>query len=210
MYAIHAAMRRDLDRLRAASEQLRGSAAVPPTVRDGWAVFRTELEFHHRAEDEDLWPMLRERAADEQASGTIDAMVWEHRLLAPALDAVERAFDDGTDLTTEVAALTQLVEEHLDHEEREALPLIELHLDAADWHDFLMTERAKRPARERPVFLAWVLDDARADHADAVLHELPPPARLVYRQVMKPHYDARRLWALDTESPQRHRTSHVA
>jgi hypothetical protein len=77
------------------------------------------------------------------------------------------------------------------------LPLVERYLNDAEWHDFLHTERRKRPASERPTFLAWVLDDAAPGDAGAVLRELPRPGRFVYRRVMKPRYEARRLWSID-------------
>ena len=43
--------------------------------------------------------------------------------------------------------------------------------------------------RERPEFLAWILDDAGEQDAAAVLAEMPPPARLVYRRVLRPRHD---------------------
>jgi len=136
MYAIHAALRRDLDRLRFVSRQLNGSHAVPATVSEGWTRFRRELEYHHHAEDEELWPMLRQRATDAATRATIDAtvdeMVQEHRLIPPALDAVDRALAGGADLAPSVDALARLVEEHLDHEERSALPLVESRLSDAE------------------------------------------------------------------------------
>src|SRR5260370_21955895 len=40
MRALHAALRRDLSRLRDAAAQLDGSAGAPPTVLAGWDAFR--------------------------------------------------------------------------------------------------------------------------------------------------------------------------
>ena len=45
-------------------------------------------------------------------------------------------------------------------------------------------------------FLTWVLDDAGEQDAAAVLTELPPPARLVYRWVLRPRYDAQHRWQI--------------
>jgi hypothetical protein len=53
---------------------------------------------------------------------------------------------------------------------------------------------AAPPPRERPGFLTWVLDDASDQNAAAVLGELPRPARLAYRLVLRPRCDARRRW----------------
>jgi hypothetical protein len=59
MRALHAALRRDLSRLRDAAAQLDGSAGAPPTVLPGCAAFRAQLDNHHSAEDDDPWPVLR-------------------------------------------------------------------------------------------------------------------------------------------------------
>jgi iron-sulfur cluster repair protein YtfE (RIC family) len=199
MHSMHAAMRRDLRRLRAALARADG-LPMPVTVREGFEELRRELEFHHHAEDDDLWPVLRERAGEKKkVDAAIDEMVEEHAQISPALDRVSRALDGIGRLADAVEALDALVTQHLDHEERTALPLVERYLNDAEWHDFLHTERRKRPASERPTFLAWVLDDAPPADADAVLRELPPPGRFVYQRVLKPRYDARQLWSMEGE-----------
>ena len=57
-------------------------------------------------------------------------------------------------------------------------------------------KRSRRSPRERPGFLAWILDDAGEQDAAAVLAEMPPPARLVYRRVLRPRYDAQHRWQI--------------
>src|SRR5215470_6642958 len=73
MRAMHDAMRRDLTRLRAAAEQLDATKNAPSTVLAGWDGFRDELEFHHRAEDDDLWPVLRRELTEPDDIAAIDA-----------------------------------------------------------------------------------------------------------------------------------------
>jgi hypothetical protein len=58
----------------------------------------------------------------------------------------------------------------------------------------LLTERRRRPPRQRPEFLTWVLDDASDQDAAAVWAELPRPAHLAYRWVLRPRYNAERHW----------------
>jgi hypothetical protein len=48
------------------------------------------------------------------------------------------------------------------------------------------------PVQERPAFPGWVPHDADEADAHAALTELPPPARLVYRHIIRPRYEARR------------------
>jgi len=196
MRALHAALRRDLARLRDTAAQLDGSASAPPTVLAGWDTFRTELETHHSAEDDDLWPVLRQELADPSELAVLDAVVAEHQEIPAALAAVDEALRGGGDLAASVERLSAVVLGHLEHEEREALPLIEQHLTRAQWRAFLLTERGRRAPRERPEFLAWILDDASEQDAAAVLTELPPPARLVYRAVLRPRYAAQHRWQL--------------
>jgi hypothetical protein len=76
------------------------------------------------------------------------------------------------------------------------LPLVERHLSQAQWHAFLVKERGRRKPRERPEFLTWVLDDASEADEQAVLSELPPPGRLVYRRILHPRYEAQHRWLI--------------
>ena len=195
MYAMHAAMRRDLERLGEASRRRPGIDPATEELTDGWALLRSQLEFHHQAEDEDLWPKLRQRIHDPAQLKEVDDMVHEHALIPPALEAVGDALASRADLGPAVSTLTDIVCRHLDHEERAVLPLVERHLTDAEWHDFLDTERGKRTPRQRVEFLGWVLDDATPDDAAPVLAELPAPGRLVYRHIIKPRHDARNLWS---------------
>jgi len=78
----------------------------------------------------------------------------------------------------------------------EVLPLIEQHLTRAQWRAFLHKERNRRTVRERPAFLTWILDSAGEQDAAAVLTEMPPPARLVYRRILKPRYEAQHRWQM--------------
>ena len=196
MRALHAALRRDLARLQQAAAQLDTSAGAPPTVLAGWDAFRTQLDNHHTAEDDDLWPVLRQELSDPGELASVDAMVAEHQHIPAALDGVDAALRGGSELAAPVELLSSVVLDHLAHEEREVLPLIEQRLTQAQWRAFLHTERDRRPPRERPEFLTWILDGAGKQDAAAVLTELPPPARLVYRWVLRPRYDAQHRWQL--------------
>jgi hemerythrin-like domain-containing protein len=196
MRALHAALRRDLSRLSDAAAQLGNSAAAPPTVLAGWDTFRAQLHNHHSAEDDDLWPVLRRELSDPGDLAAVDAMVTEHQRIPPALAGVDAALRSGGELAAPVQHLSTVVLDHLAHEEREVLPLIEQHLTRAQWRAFLHKERARRSPRERTEFLAWILDDADQQDTAAVLSEMPPPARLIYRRVLRPRYDAQHRWQI--------------
>jgi hemerythrin-like domain-containing protein len=196
MRALHAALRRDLSRLREVAGRLDGLAGAPSAVLAGWEEFRAQLENHHSAEDDDLWPVLRRQLSDRGELASVDAMVEEHRHIPSALAAVDAALRGGGDLDASVERLSAVVLDHLAHEEREVLPLLEQHLTRAQWRAFLHKERNRRAVRERPEFLTWILDSAGEQDAEAVLTEVPPPARLVYRRVLKPRYEAQHRWQI--------------
>jgi Hemerythrin HHE cation binding domain len=195
MRALHAALRRDLLRLRRAAAELGGTAA-PPTVLAGWDAFRDQLGNHHSAEDDDLWPVLRQQLTAAAELAAVDAMAAEHQQIPSALAGVDAVLRAGGELAAPVEHLSSVLLDHLAHEERDVLPLIEQHLTRAQWRAFLLAERARRRPRERPEFLTWILDDASPRDAAAVLTELPAPARLVYRRVLRPRYDAQHRWQI--------------
>ena len=109
------------------------------------------------------------RAPDPGDLASVDAMVEEHRHIPAALAGVDAALRGGGELTAPAGLLSAVVLDHLAREEREVLPLIEQHLTRAQWRAFLHTERSRRPPRERPGFLTWILDDAGEQDAAAVL-----------------------------------------
>jgi hemerythrin-like domain-containing protein len=194
MWAIHAGLRRDAARLQALAPQLERGNGGPRAVPKGWATFRQTLEVHHAAEDDDLWPVLRSHLTDTEDLRQLDLMVAEHRSLTAAIQAIDAALANGVGVTTAAQELGDVLGNHLDHEEQQVFPLLERHLSRGEWRRFLLTERRRRSPRERPEFLTWVLDNASDQDTAAVLAELPRPAHLVYRRVLRPRYQAQRRW----------------
>lgn len=194
MRAMHDAFRRDLDRLEDLASRIEERDTVPEGVRAGWDGLRDMLYSHHAAEDEDLWPVLRTKLHNPDDLREVDAMVEEHRAIPEALDAVEDALSRRDGLSAATRRLGELVRGHLEHEERTVVPLLEEHLSRAEWRRWLLTERDRHPFRERADFLGWVLDDAGDTDRAAVMAELPPPARLVYRLAIRPQYERQHRW----------------
>jgi hypothetical protein len=194
MRAIHAGLRRDAARLESFAPQLERRGGVPRAVPKGWAAFRSILQVHHGAEDDDLWPALRSHLTDQEDLHQLDLMVAEHRDLDVAIQSVDAALAGGDGVTTAARGLGEILRRHLDHEEQRVFPLLEQHLSRREWRGFLLTERRRRPPRQRPEFLTWVLDDASDEDAAAVMAELPRPAHLVYRFILRPRYLAQRRW----------------
>lgn len=185
MYALHDAFRRDLDALLA-------TKATPTAVRARWAVFRDQLQFHHIAEDQVMWPPVRAKlAGDPDGLALMDAMEAEHAQIDPLLAAVDGALttDAGhARLTAPLSRLHATLASHLAHEEADALPLISQVMTkagvAAIFQAFGKFGGLKRGA----VTFPWALSEASPQTQAQVLSNLPPPARLLYRAVWLPRY----------------------
>jgi len=185
MYALHDAFLRDLDALAA-------TRAGPDALRARWAVFRDQLQFHHIAEDQVMWPPLRARlAGDPDGLALMDAMEEEHRLIDPLLAAVDDALTvrpGQARLAGPLARLRTALAGHLAHEEADALPLISRVMTTAGvariFKEFGKMGGLKRGA----VMFPWALSGASPQTRAQVLHHLPPPARLLYRTIWLPRY----------------------
>ena len=197
MYAVHHAFRRDLAAF---------ARAVPATpVEDGatwaalerrWTRFAEVLHHHHTGEDAGLWPLLLERvtaAGDLAAARVLEAMEAEHDEIDPLLEACAAGFarmaargtaDERAALAVRTAAARDCLGRHLEHEETEALALVQRHLSSADWHRMEQEHFKGRPMPlATTLFLVpWVCDGvpapvrrrafADAGRAFAVVHAL--------------------------------------
>ena len=203
MLAAHDALRRDLVGLaHAADRAVRRGPAQQAAVQRGWAVFQRQLHIHHTAEDELVWPALRDRlAASDAAQSVLEAMEAEHEQIDPLLAAVNQAMDgadrdgqpDGAALADTVDVLTMALHGHLAHEERDALPLIGTALTVGEWRA-VGRRIGLRNLRRAPEMFAWMLDGAAPERAAAATGQLPPPARVLYRAVWQPRFARRERW----------------
>lgn len=198
MIAAHEAFRRNLASLgRAAGSADLSDPARRQAIGNGWQVFKRQLHMHHSGEDKFIWPALGERLShSDYARSVLAAMEDEHGRIDPLLAAVDGAFADPAHdrLADVIDGLAADLTGHLGHEERDALPLIGTALTGAEWRAI-----GRRIARSNGLaggteFFAWMLDGAPPDRIAAVLGELPPPLRLLYRAVWKPRYGKVSRW----------------
>jgi hypothetical protein len=194
MLAAHRAFRRDVTTLaRAASRDALRDPVRRVTVGTGWGVFRRQLLLHHQAEDTGVWPVLRTRLAgraDELA--VLDEMTAEHSLIDPLVATVDQALDDEQlSLGDVIGELASTLGGHLDHEERDALPLIGATLTDAEWTGLMAS---LQPAPELSELVPWLVDGLAADDAADVLAVFPPALAQRYRGEWKPWYDAVSRW----------------
>ena len=184
MFAYHDALRRDLKPV----TQMTGRS-------EGWDVFRRFLHVHHVAEDEALWPVMRQAligCTDDLA--LLDEMEAEHGGLGPLLDAIDDALARGESAPRARADLATRLQEHLTHEEQAALPVIDRTLDQEQWMQFGEAS-AQKVGSDMPTFLPWLLAGADGERTKAILGHLPEPAQQTYRHEWQPTYAAKDWWA---------------
>ncbi len=174
MYAVHHAFRRDLDAF---------ARAVPATPVDDvatwraldqrWTRFGAVLHHHHTGEDAGLWPLLRSRV-DAADRAVLDAMEAEHDEIDPLLEACTAGFasmaaggtaDERAALAVRAAATRDRLGRHLEHEETEALALVQAHLTQDDWHRMEQEHfKGRRMPLATTLFLIpWVCDGVPDD-----------------------------------------------
>ena len=148
----------DRDRARAVSEHLELMSVI--------------LHHHHLAEDELVWPKLCDRAPD--VADRIHLMEDQHSAITGLIDAMESARldwmrspdrDAADRLASTVTALSDAVTEHLDAEERDAVPAIERYISADEWQEMLERGAAfltPRTVRRALVFGGMTLEATRS------------------------------------------------
>ncbi|GAA4191540.1 hemerythrin domain-containing protein [Microbispora amethystogenes] len=156
---VHRAMRGDLHRLRTAAEDLDAgrrradgarAAAIARYAEDVCAA----IHHHHSREDEIVWPVI-ERSAG--AAVDLADLSDDHSELDPLLDRVRvtaRAFAAGGgagELAAALRTLSDLIDEHIEEEERRIFPVIEKYVPAADWKAMEKSLRGGDPRFE----LSW-------------------------------------------------------
>jgi hemerythrin-like domain-containing protein len=165
------------------------------------------LHHHHAAEDELAWPILLARAPAQQAE--IDRMEAQHGGIAAAIVRVQSDLSEWTkaadrsvadQLLGSIAELSQQIIEHLDDEERTAVPIIEEHLTEAEWHAAVKRGASflSKYPRMGIVLGGLVLDYSSPEEQRRFLSGVPLPPRLLlmlFGTRMTTNY-RRRLYAL--------------
>src|SRR4051794_26540380 len=136
--AMHAAMRRDANRLPRAAAAVRTPADAAALGR-WYELFRQTIEHHHEREDDLIWPELlrRDPSFEVEHAGLVD----DHHDLDTALAAVTTALADrasGVVATNDAAAasaaaLGELLVDHLAREEDAAFGRIANEFTAEEW-----------------------------------------------------------------------------
>lgn len=204
MVAAHDAFRNDLTSLARAAQDPGGhSPDRQRSVAAGWELFKRQLHLHHTAEDDLIWPALRERLGHSaNALSVLDAMEAEHERIDPLLAAVDEGFaaaagpagQPDASLADAVDELAATLTGHLAHEEKDGLPLIGMALTAAEWRAVGFKIARRNGLAAGGEMFSWILSSAAPGQARAVARQLPPPARILYKAVWKPRFEKTRRW----------------
>src|SRR6266581_2650763 len=97
-------------------------------------------------------------------------------------------------LAENASALTAALGSHMQHEEDQALPLVEAQLGPQGWAAFGKAAGRSEGLRGAAELFPWMLDGAPADTCKRLLGMLPAPARLLYRAVWRPGYARTPRW----------------
>lgn len=186
MRVIHRVFRRELAALPGLVRGVDDGDTARAAVVAGHADFVLNgLHIHHTGEDENLWPLLLERAAP--SAELVATMQAQHEVvhddvercqsaLAQWRDSAARA--DGEALATALDSLGSHLVEHLDQEEREILPLAEEHVSVAEWSRLGEHGRDSMSRSDLPIMFGAILEEAEPDERATMLALLPPPIRL--------------------------------
>ncbi|WP_030683107.1 hemerythrin domain-containing protein [Streptomyces sp. NRRL B-1347] len=197
-YAMHNALRRELRLLD------RATVRAGPDPRNvlrtaGWQLFRRALHAHHSAEDDALWPALRQALHGRPLSLVrLEAIEVEHAALARLLEAIDQALADpdaGLPLFGELTgSLVTGLRGHLRHEEEAVFPLVQAVLSKEQWERFGRVH-AQRIEADAARLLPWLLDGAADETAAAVLAQLlPESAHRTYVDRWQPAYAMLDQW----------------
>ncbi|HET7008181.1 MAG TPA: hemerythrin domain-containing protein [Candidatus Binatia bacterium] len=101
-----------------------GPEGVRERAQEVLEFYRANLLAHFKAEEEVLFPLMREQVAG--CGDMLDQLVRDHQQLHRAMPQLEA----GVGLAKLIFDLGDLLERHIRKEERELFPLFEAHVDA--------------------------------------------------------------------------------
>ncbi|GAA3443740.1 hemerythrin domain-containing protein [Planomonospora venezuelensis] len=192
----HRAMRGDARRLAdlatelAAGRQSAGAARAT-AISEDVATLCKSIHHHHTIEDRLLWPVI-ERSAGAEVD--LRDLSDDHSELDPLLDEITThaaRFASARDAAALAPALTRLadmLDEHIEEEERLLFPIITKYVPVADWE---RVENAVRKGGNMRFDLPRIEHYARPDEL-ARLHRAAGPVLALLLALVRPGYRRRR------------------
>src|SRR5215468_3045963 len=184
-YAMHNALRRELEHIAKITARADDDPRRILANAVGWEMFKKALHVHHGAEDDALWPVMRQTLADRPDDlAVVEAMEAEHATLDPLLETIDTALADRDAGPERVAAATDALASaltaHLKHEEADTLPLVDATVTLEQWQHFGVVH-VSRMGADVPRLTPWMLDGADEQTIAAILALMPEPIRAAYQ-----------------------------
>ncbi len=191
---IHAAVRRDLDRLAdALAVAPDGDTARARDLERAYANLHAELKHHHEQEDAHVFPALTRLGIDTALLEDMDA---EHHAMSDALDTMATAMQryarsgSASDAAAAQASLEAgrvVIERHLTHEEGELEPLMQPHVESPEWKQAEKALRKGSPTATGRSF-AWLTDGMDPESRSFLRSTIPPPVVALLSRVFGRQY----------------------
>ncbi|TFV63426.1 UNVERIFIED_ORG: hemerythrin domain-containing protein [Bacillus sp. AZ43] len=192
MYLAHHAFRRDLRNFAAAARSTPvEEAGVWRALAVRWEQFSGILHHHHTTEDDVLWPQLLDlvdAAGDADGRATLEAMESEHAVIDPMLAACAEGFAamaDRPDAATRdrlaecTATARDTLSDHMGHEERDALPLVQSLLSEEGWERVEKAAGEGKSARDLMFLVPWVADGLDRDQLETAYRSVGQAFRVM-------------------------------
>ncbi|MFJ9674632.1 hemerythrin domain-containing protein [Streptomyces sp. NPDC101221] len=198
MFVIHDALRRELERIARITARVDEDPRHVLSTAVGWELFKKFLTAHHVSEDVTVWPpMERALAGRPDELALLEAMEAEHAVIEPLLADIDAALADRESGLQRLGGLTDTLVTrlggHLDHEEQDALALMDLTLSQEEWAAFSAEQRT-RIGDDSARYLPWLLDDIDAAKVATVLGKMPEPLRQAYATEWRAAYEDLDIW----------------
>ena len=153
------------------------------------------LHMHHTTEDDLIWPKLVDRVgmdADKVARmelqhHEIDAAVLRVRTACAAWRRAT-SHDPAMSLADELKSFLVVLEAHLDEEEREVVPLIDLHLTDSEWQEVGEKGFEKFTPAQRWIATGQLVEVVSPEEVAVVFRTLPSPVKVLWHLVGKRSY----------------------
>ncbi|MDJ1135587.1 hemerythrin domain-containing protein [Streptomyces iconiensis] len=205
MYAIHDALRRELERIARITARVDEDPRHILSTAVGWELFKKFLTIHHTSEDLTVWPVMQQVLADRPDElALLDAMEAEHAVIDPLLADIDAALTDRDSGPERLGGLTDTLytklNGHLDHEENEALALMDITMSQEQWAAFA-TEQRTRVGDDSRRYLPWLVDDMTAAKLTPFFAKMPEQLRNAYDTEWRAAYEALDPWGTKTTTP---------
>lgn len=184
----HAAMRQELALLADVARAPR-DAQHAELIEDQIDLVCDTLHKHHNGEDATLFAILRARAPE--ITDQIAELEAEHARVDPLLDAATDKTVPLPQRADGLAELHQLINAHLDHEERVAVVRIPTYITRPEWEGFAERALKETSRRRLPVVFGWLASAGSEQLKADALTKVPAVPRTLFRLIWWPAYQRR-------------------